>query len=81
MQFYFDESGDFSPPQGNTEHKASVVVGVDIPETIESRVFESYDIFVAGLTPKEFDRNGQIKGTNQASSPESVGSFAAQRAI
>lgn len=56
MQFYFDESGDFSPPKTDGEHKASIAVGVDIPESIESRVFGSYDRFVAGLSPNEFDR-------------------------
>jgi hypothetical protein len=57
MRFYFDESGDFSPPSNGTEHKSSVVVGVDIPELIETKVFDSYDRFVAGLDAAEFDRS------------------------
>jgi hypothetical protein len=61
MHFYFDESGDFSPPNDATEHKASVVVGVDIPEIIEASVFESYDNFVKGLQSEELDR-GEPKG-------------------
>lgn len=61
MHFYFDESGDFSPPKETTEHKAAVVVGVDIPEAIEASVFDSYDRFVAGLAVVEFHR-GEPKG-------------------
>jgi hypothetical protein len=61
MRFYFDESGDFSPPKDTAEHKAAVVVGVDIPEVIESAVFATYDKYVASLSAAELER-GEPKG-------------------
>lgn len=61
MHFYFDESGDFSPPSSMGEHKSAVVVGVDIPEVAEAGVFASFNNFVNSLSSNELDR-GEPKG-------------------
>ena len=42
MRFYLDESGDFAVPDDPTKHAVGIVVGVDIPETVEAEVFEGF---------------------------------------
>jgi len=60
MQFYFDESGDFSIPK-NGEHKCGVVCGLVIPETVETPLFEEFGAFAAGLSNQE-KSHGEPKG-------------------
>lgn len=59
MEFYFDESGDFSVPR--TGHKVSVVMGVAISEVIKEPLFSRFEEFVAGLSSSEC-RRGEPKG-------------------
>jgi hypothetical protein len=61
MDFFFDESGDFSIPSSG-EHKCGVVCGLVVPETIRTSLFKEFRAFVDTLGSEEKDR-GESKGT------------------
>ena len=61
MNFYYDESGGFVVPASADEPAAGIVAGVSIPESVEARVFDRFERFVAGL-PASASQKGEPKG-------------------
>lgn len=62
MQFFFDESGDFSVPATSRQHAVGIVVGVDIPQSVSPQLDEQFDRFVANLSAGE-RKNSEPKGS------------------
>ena len=60
MNFYFDESGDFRLDDDGVQ-RVGIVVGITIPESSESAVFDSFDEFVSTLAPSAI-KKGEPKG-------------------
>lgn len=61
MKFFFDESGNFKVPTVTGTHDVGIVSGVVIPESIESSVFEAFQIFLKSLPSTAF-KNDEVKG-------------------
>ncbi len=61
MLFFFDDSGDFSLPEGHS-HKVSLWSGVAIPETILSEIESSYKAWEVTLSTNEKLRT-EVKGS------------------
>src|SRR5688572_19337537 len=61
MQLYFDESGTFAIPHTSETHAVGIVVGMDIPEADEAKVFSRYQYFLNSLAPSAL-KNGEPKG-------------------
>ncbi len=61
MQFFFDESGDFSIPMAG-EHRCAVVCGLVVPETVQTSLFAEFEAFASALLREETNQ-GEPKGT------------------
>ena len=60
MNFFFDESGDFTISEAG-DHKCGVVCGLVVPEIIKEDLRKDFEAFVSVLVDEEKDR-GEPKG-------------------
>jgi len=62
MQFFFDESGDFSIPRDAGPRRAGVVAGLVVPDHVAPELERKYRDFASTLEPKERVK-GEPKGS------------------
>lgn len=62
MHFFFDESGQFRPPEANNRHSASVVTAVVVPDDQMRALQDSFEAFETSRSPQETE-NGELKGS------------------
>lgn len=72
MKFFFDESGDFTIPSNNNQHKVAVVTGIAISDLVIEKLFGQFRNFVDSLKNSE-KLNGEPKG--QLFSSDSIKNF------